>query len=750
MAVRHMTGSAQLIGLLNGLGHCSSNSQVLEHDTALAHLQIERGDIYIPPNISAEVPATLVWDNNDFGEETLSGKGTTHNTNGIIIQQAIAGDSASLPATSSRQRTRERSVNPPPLNLVTYTQAKRSGPQNSALKVDLQQNKYRHAQTTARRVDAAFLAEPQGKIPPGWTGFNIMLKQDTILPPTNVGYLPVLDASPTDLNTVHTILSNFIAVADLLKQKEMVIVMDQAIYAKAQEIRWQTSSYMERLVIRMGEFHTAMAYLSCIGKMFADAGFQDIMIESEVVAAGSIDGVITGHHYNRSVRAHKLLMEALPRLRWQAYLDTLTQEDHAAALKIATDLQQKFPSEDFNAMLTSDAFLQLLKAYEEFVQKSSTNQTFTFWSTYIEMVENLLLFIRATREGNWTLHSSTVQSMLPWFFACDKVNYARYLTAYWVEMSNLEDTHLTAHQQLLSGDFVAQRNQQHGFAGTACDQVIEQTANRDSKTKEGISGFSLNKGAVHRWTLTQHERAAITHQCKTMAGQCPVSHQHSELDSARMQRDHTDVMNIAATVQNMVNPFDPLLDGECLHQISSGQQAPDSVATDLLGAKQKGMKALAEFCETRIATAETSFHDPIKKMKMKTFKDTGHSVSTKIKGKEMTLKSHRNLFARLIVVGNVRQININEMLSYTLGPLPQSPANFDGSLVKTNKAKLMHSLEEDISPPPTVRDIPDGSVWIWDAMALVQQLKPQPTFGLYADHVLRTLSQSSHAQKMEQ
>lgn len=78
------------------------------------------------------------------------------------------------------------------------------------------------------------MAEPQGKIPPGWTGFNIMIKQDTILPPTNVGYLPVLNASPTDLNNVHTILSNSIAVADSLKQKERVIVRDQVIYAKAQ------------------------------------------------------------------------------------------------------------------------------------------------------------------------------------------------------------------------------------------------------------------------------------------------------------------------------------------------------------------------------------------------------------------------------------------------------------------------------------------------------------------------------------
>lgn len=85
MGVRHMTGSAQLIGVLNGLGYRSSNSQVLEHDTALAQLQIQRGDTYIPQNIRIKQQATLVWDNNDFGEETLSGKGTTHNNNGIIM-----------------------------------------------------------------------------------------------------------------------------------------------------------------------------------------------------------------------------------------------------------------------------------------------------------------------------------------------------------------------------------------------------------------------------------------------------------------------------------------------------------------------------------------------------------------------------------------------------------------------------------------------------------------------------------------
>lgn len=85
MAVRHLTGSTQLMGILNGLGHCSSNSQVLEHDTALAQLQVQRGNTYIPPNMHVKVPATLVWDNNDFGEETLPGKGTTHNTKKVLL-----------------------------------------------------------------------------------------------------------------------------------------------------------------------------------------------------------------------------------------------------------------------------------------------------------------------------------------------------------------------------------------------------------------------------------------------------------------------------------------------------------------------------------------------------------------------------------------------------------------------------------------------------------------------------------------
>jgi hypothetical protein len=51
------------------------------------------------------------------------------------------------------------------------------------------------------------------------------------------------------------------------------------------------------------------------------------------------------------------------------------------------------------------------------------------------------MFIRATREVDWVLHLAAFRAMILWFFVCDKVHYARYGTAYWLEMISLETTH---------------------------------------------------------------------------------------------------------------------------------------------------------------------------------------------------------------------------------------------------------------------------------------------------------------------
>lgn len=84
MAVRHLTGSAKIVNLLNDFGHFISHTVLLEYDTALAQMQLDAINM-LPLGIEKKNFTTLVWDNIDFNEETLDGR-CTHNTNGIIIQ----------------------------------------------------------------------------------------------------------------------------------------------------------------------------------------------------------------------------------------------------------------------------------------------------------------------------------------------------------------------------------------------------------------------------------------------------------------------------------------------------------------------------------------------------------------------------------------------------------------------------------------------------------------------------------------
>ena len=112
--------------------------------------------------------------------------------------------------------------------------------------------------------------------------------------------------------------------------------------------------------------------------------------------------------------------------------------------------------------------------------------------------------------------------------------------------------------------------------------AIEQTCNRYSKTKGGMNGLTLKKGAVNRWLLSHHQRAAIMKECKFMAGKDQEGMPGKDLDNARIERDEHDLQNLVATIQAMVNPFK--YKGEHLISISSGCVAPKDTRDHLITA----------------------------------------------------------------------------------------------------------------------------------------------------------------------
>ena len=105
-----------------------------------------------------------------------------------------------------------------------------------------------------------------------------------------------------------TVLQRSLQMAQHLGQHDVILVFDQAIYAKALEVLWQNKDQFQRLVVRIGSFHTICAFLAAIGKRFGDAGLADVLMESGIVGSGSVAGVIEGRHYNRAVRTHKVHM----------------------------------------------------------------------------------------------------------------------------------------------------------------------------------------------------------------------------------------------------------------------------------------------------------------------------------------------------------------------------------------------------------------------------------------------------------
>lgn len=214
-----------------------------------------------------------------------------------------------------------------------------------------------------------------------------------------VGYLPTINAPATELTTVFEILNQSKLIWKDLLQETIVIVMDQALYAKAVEITWKHQEHFSHILLRMGTFHTICNGLAILGKRFRDAGLKDICIEAGIVAEGSISGVLDGKHYNRAVRVHKCIYEALMRLAWAEFMLWVenNMREKSAVIKLFLDqmntMDGDFNEQKFNTMLQSPPLAELMTLWREFLEhlRHNNGELSAYWMSYINMVENVIL-----------------------------------------------------------------------------------------------------------------------------------------------------------------------------------------------------------------------------------------------------------------------------------------------------------------------------------------------------------------------
>ena len=191
-------------------------------------------------------------------------------------------------------------------------------------------------------------------------------------------------------------------------------------------------------------------------------------------------------------------MEALFRIKWKKFGLWLTEQENPPAYTSLPDdiknIQQDVTRASYDRIMNNKEYYSLLMKFNE-LTSIPNGPMMEFWQSYLDTVDLLLCFVRATREGDWKLHLTCIQNMIPWFHAYDHYNYARYASLYWCQMKHLLESHPEAHTKMLQGEFAVRRSCR-GFTRTAVDQTLEQTLNKETKSKGGIIGLQKSRPKV--------------------------------------------------------------------------------------------------------------------------------------------------------------------------------------------------------------------------------------------------------------
>lgn len=161
----------------------------------------------------------------------------------------------------------------------------------------------------------------------------------------------------------------------------------------------------------------------------------------------------------------------------------------------------KHLKKEFKATMTSPSFEEVLKLFSSYMHhlRHGNRKLSKFWMSYVDMVETLLDLLRATQEGNWELHLSSIRETMPWCLAYDNVNYARYLSLYLHEMLHLPEEHPDILDYLNSGEFSIQLGPNNPFGRIPVDQTCEEIVNKDTQMPGGTKGLKPN--AVSKFYL---------------------------------------------------------------------------------------------------------------------------------------------------------------------------------------------------------------------------------------------------------
>ena len=797
MTLKSLTSSRKIIDIVNRYGHCISYQGVEELETEITYTSMEKSSL-CPEKIvkKSGLFTGVAYDNFDRYVETSSGKDTLHDTVGIIYQNidldttaepemsiALSENTGNILLNEERTTTEESEMSEAPVeNIENISPNKRRksieeqemsevssgnitpGEKNeerkrrrrafeeisfdeilypkkpkmtSELQLSVDDLQYVDSGKNTE-IDTIWMVSHALGLPnvPMWVGFNSRIN-DHDSPQQIISYLTPINASPTNTSIVLQTMEQSKKIAEDLQQPSIQVTYDLAIAKVALQIQASEKPTFDNLFIHLGPFHIMMAYFKAIGKVISDCGLTNVMVESTLLANGSVNGFIDGKHFNRCKRLHPLVALGLEILHFKSFL----QNDNIILSNDVIGEVERLQNCEISAFeIENENLKELMNNYNIYKQQTLNGEhgkTAQFYLIYINLLHHYLDLSRSIRTGNFELFKSVLPKITNIFFICNQQNYSRWTVKYSDNLQQVAETHPDLYEGFQKGCFGIKRTTKP-FSRQPIDLVLEQTINADAARRlTGIIHFTKSISARQRWARNHDVRSTIISQVYLELGLHSHQDVSADLKPHNIRKNNKQLQRFIATFDQFINPFSLDVPTDKLLNISSGKSASPPVEEFLLNIEANGdnlRKTFISECHADIGR----FEKPIQKISIDNFsKDYEKKKKIKIGGKIQEVKIQKDLFGRMLGISLDYKIDFAKILSYPITSVPLSMCHLDGTICKTDKSALLKGLEKEVEheEPPRI------DVVLIDGFFLLHTMKNVPKqFGNISKKMLQMVT----------
>lgn len=249
-----------------------------------------------------------------------------------------------------------------------------------------------------------------------------------------------------------------------------------------------------------------------MGKYIAASGIPKLMVDSGLIAEGSLKGLLKGTHFNRSKKLHTVTALSFKKLHFNAFFLKYTEETHANKLEekeIFEILESDLKNPDGRTLLLLDDILRKYEIFTDQTLKGEHSCTAQFVISYVRFIDYYLIFERAIRTCDLELYIYALSHMTALFFTFNHHNYSRWSAWYLDELINIDDKYPGLRNEFENGALSIRRTDSN-FCRTPVDITLEQTINACAANKlTGVVSFTNSIYARQRWSETHVIRTAI-------------------------------------------------------------------------------------------------------------------------------------------------------------------------------------------------------------------------------------------------